>query len=110
METLFWLLFGHCLADFALQNEAMSAAKRRTSAHSCPWQIAMCAHAMIHAGFVTFFTSSIALGLLEFVFHFAIDFAKCEGFFGPGGRSGHRIWWIDQALHVGCKVGWAVFA
>jgi hypothetical protein len=105
--VLFALLIGHAVADFALQGAFLSAAKNRH--HSLRaffgekevpkglWIEALSAHSLIHAGAVWWVTGSVGLGLLEFVAHAGIDFAKCEGW---------TSFRIDQALHVGCKLVW----
>lgn len=116
----FWLLVGHCLADYPLQGEFLARAKDRNnkSMGFVPWQIALFAHSMIHAGFVAALTGSLWLGLAELAAHIAIDFAKCESWFGrapglvlnPYDRSHmvpeRRAFWIDQTLHVVCKLAW----
>jgi hypothetical protein len=99
VTTLFWLLVAHSLCDYPLQGEYLAAAKRRDSKLPTPWWIALTAHGFIHAGAVAFVTGSIALGLLELALHWAIDYMKCDGRFG---------FTTDQALHVGCKILWAI--
>lgn len=101
IEMLFWLLVAHSLADYPLQGEYLAAAKRRNSGHATPWWIALTAHSLIHAGFVAAITSSIVLGLCEFVAHWIIDYSKCRGDFG---------FTADKGMHVGCKLAWAAFA
>lgn len=113
MILFFWLMVGHALADYPLQGDFLARAKCRC-ATSFPWQIALTAHAMIHAGFVAGLTGSIYLGLGELVLHWIIDYAKCEGwlmYFGPlrnEDAASRRALWIDQALHAVCKAAWAV--
>lgn len=100
--TLFLLLVGHALADYPLQGDFLAKAKNRTAPITgVPWWQALAAHAAIHAGFVAVITGSVALGLAEFVAHFVIDDAKCRG---------RLSFNADQALHVACKVAWAVLA
>jgi hypothetical protein len=102
LTLMFWMLVGHAIADFALQTHELSSTKRRTSAGEMPWQVALTAHSIIHSGFVALITGSVFLGTLELLAHSAIDFAKCEGFLGRG----RRAMWVDQLLHVACKVTW----
>jgi hypothetical protein len=99
MIMFFWLMFGHCLADYPLQGNFLSTLKRRKPPYIGPglWVIGLPTHACIHAGSVLFFTQSPLLCALEFVTHAAIDFTKCEGHIG---------FRTDQALHVACKVTW----
>ena len=99
---LFWLLVGHAIADFTLQPDSLSSAKRRTAIGELPWQVALSAHSAIHAGFVALICGSVFLGMLELLAHSAIDYAKCEGWLGVG----RRAMWTDQLLHVLCKVTW----
>jgi hypothetical protein len=101
--VLFWLLVGHAVADYPLQNGPMATEKCRRSSsdlqRSVPWYYWLTAHALIHGGAVFWATGSLSLGLLETVVHWLIDFGKCEGWFGIH---------VDQALHVGCKVVWCL--
>lgn len=95
---LFWLLVGHALCDFPLQGNYLSAAKRAGAA-SMHWGWALTWHSMIHAGAVALVTGSVALGILELVSHWSIDFGKTRGKFSDS---------FDQALHVACKFAWLV--
>jgi hypothetical protein len=94
------LLIGHCLADFPLQGEYLAVFKNRhhreedSEKHEVVWPYVLTAHALIHMGAVWVITGSFILGLLEFVLHWVIDFAKCEKW---------TNYHIDQALHVLCK-------
>lgn len=98
MTLLFWLLVAHALADYPLQGDFLARAKNHvTPIPGVPWYQALGAHALIHAGAVAFLTHSLTLGLLEFIAHVAIDYAKCDG---------RTTLNQDQALHVGCKVLW----
>ena len=98
MDVFFLLLFGHALADFGLQSTHMIEHKNR---HRNPdtWYIYLAAHAVMHGGFVGFFTGSFALAILETIAHAAIDYAKCDGKFTLK---------IDQLLHIGCKGLWMI--
>jgi hypothetical protein len=98
---LFWLLVGHAVADYPLQGDFLAKAKNKwLPIAGVPWWIAMAAHCAIHAGVVALVTHNIILGCLEFTAHFGIDVLKC------GGRTNFTT---DQALHVICKVLWAVY-
>ena len=106
IETLFMLIFGHALADFVLQPDAMGYGKNRndkihdTESSLFPvWYYWLSAHAMVHGGIVFLITNSLWLALLEVVLHWITDFAKCEGWIGM-----HQ----DQTVHIGCKVGYAL--
>lgn len=106
VENLFMLIFGHALADFVLQPEAMGYGKNRNDKihdkeHSLfpNWWYWLTAHALVHGGIVFLITNNIWFGLAETVIHWLTDFSKCEG-------------WIsnnqDQGIHIGCKVGFAL--
>lgn len=99
---LFWLLFGHAIADYPLQGDFLARAKNRyLPIPGVPWYQAMLAHTIIHAGVVVMITGQPALGAAEFAAHFVIDDLKCSGKIGFN--------W-DQALHVVCKVVWVLLA
>lgn len=105
IENLFILIFGHALADFVLQPDAMGYGKNRNDKihdkeHSLfpVWWYWLTAHAMVHGGVVYLITDSLLLGVIESVIHWVTDFAKCEGWIGM-----HQ----DQAIHIGCKVAYA---
>lgn len=97
-ELLFALMVGHCIADYALQNDFVAQAKNHTTALGKQfWLWVLPAHGMIHAGFVYGITGSFVLGLFELAAHTIIDWLKCDG------RIGFNT---DQWLHVLCKVVW----
>ena len=105
LENLFMLIFGHALADFVLQPDAMGYGKNRndkihhTEDSLFPvWYYWLTAHSLIHSGVVFMITNSLLLALLEFVIHWFTDFAKCEGWIGL-----HH----DQAIHISCKIGYS---
>ncbi|GAA5483783.1 hypothetical protein Hsar01_03017 [Haloferula sargassicola] len=100
----FALIVGHAIADFALQGEFLSIAKNRhasldrffgkSPAPKGVWVHALTAHALIHVAPVWLITGSVALGVVELVLHWLIDFAKCEGW---------TSFTVDQLLHLVCK-------
>lgn len=98
---LFWLLFGHSLADYPLQGNFLSWAKRKNRPEGADhfWILALATHGCIHAGFVAAFTGSYWLAAFEFVTHIIIDYNKCAGRYGMK---------TDQALHVLCKILWVL--
>ncbi len=106
----FALVIGHVLADYPLQGRFLSMAKNRHADVSCLfggetpprgiWIHALTAHSLIQAGAVWWVTGSMALGLVELVLHWVIDFAKCENWMN---------FTVDQLLHVACKAGYAAF-
>jgi hypothetical protein len=109
MSVLFWLIVGHFVADFPLQTEWIAKYKNRHNASPAPpgqkqvpvWPWIMSAHAATHAGAVALATGSPLLGCAEFVAHWGIDWAKCEGHTGPN---------EDQILHLACKLVWFAVA
>lgn len=98
MDIFFLLIFGHALADFALQDQHMIDHKNKHK-HPETWAMYLAAHSVIHGGFVGFFTGSFVLAIAETVCHAAIDYLKCEG---------KLTLKVDQALHIGCKGLWII--
>lgn len=106
-ENVFMLVFGHALADFVLQPEAMGYGKNRNDKiHDNDqslfpvWYYWLTAHALVHGGIVYMITGNIWLGVLETVLHWITDFAKNEGWIGM-----HQ----DQGIHISCKIAYAFF-
>ncbi|MCS4088632.1 DUF3307 domain-containing protein [Rhizobium sp. BK176] len=100
-HVVFLLLAGHFFGDYAFQSAFIACGKnRKKPLEGTSWFHPMLAHCYIHGTFVYFFTGGcLTLALLEIVCHFAIDDAKCNGRFGEH---------VDQALHIGCKLLWAL--
>lgn len=98
-QVFFWLMVGHAVADCILNSATLSNDKNR---HVRPhlWLQAMTAHCLTNAGAVALATGSVRIGVNEFVAHFVIDSAKCEGWIGPR---------TDQCLHFACKVLWVLW-
>lgn len=102
----FKLLIGHAFADFVFQTEYIARNKNR---HAMPlgyepklhgpkqtiWPYVLTSHALVHGGIVWLITGSIWFGLAETILHWAIDFGKCEKWYGI-----HQ----DQAAHLTCKL------
>jgi hypothetical protein len=96
----FALAVSHALADFPLQGGYIAKQKNPATADSrSEMVVALGAHALIHAGAVWLVTGSQTLGCAELVLHALIDLAKGRGKFG---------FLTDQALHLLCKVLYAV--
>ena len=98
------LAIGHVLADFPLQGVFLSEVKNRHLQKSQPVNTRSPKgaldsgherHALIHCGLVWLITSSVILGPIEFVIHWIIDCAKCEGWIGFN---------TDQLLHYCSKL------
>lgn len=106
---LFFLLAGHALMDFSLQNDSMAVCKCRRSTsplqQAVPWYYWLTAHALLHGAAVGLviwlgyqdWNLAVGFAVAETLVHWLIDFGKCEKLY-----SIH----IDQGLHVLCKVAW----
>lgn len=106
LKLFFLLVFGHCLADTALQPDRMGRGKSRHNPidmNRVPvgqkpihlWWMQLTHHSMIHGGIVCIITGSLLFGIIEVMGHWIIDFFKCESKYSPYG---------DQALHLGMKL------
>ena len=108
LELFLLLMMGHAVADFALQTDWIAFNKSR---HVTPkgydpekhgplqkmWPYVLGAHALIHGAMVYLVLQNPLLAFLESVSHFAIDFGKCEKWYGIH---------TDQFAHFFCKVLW----
>lgn len=98
VEMLIFMLGAHALLDYPLQGDWLSKAKNPTL-NLVPgetiWPMALGSHVLIQALGVKIVTGSWTFAALEFVIHFATDYAKCRGAFGYN---------VDQIIHVGTKV------
>ena len=87
------LLGAHWLADYPLQGQFLSDAKRIGPLRFYH----LVAHAGIQGAGVAFVTGNAWLGLAEWAAHTIIDEAKARG---------KTTFALDQALHITCKVVW----
>lgn len=107
LQALFALAIGHALADFPFQGEFLAMCKNqrhliRLKDPNLPptmWVTCMTAHCLIHAGMVWIVTGSSLLGVIEFVIHWLLDLAKCEG---------RTDFSFDQCLHIACKIVYVI--
>jgi hypothetical protein len=100
MQAFVLLILGHFVADYPLQTDFVAKFKcRKASLEAVPWYYVMTGHCATHAVAVYLVTGSLLLALCELVAHWIIDVCKCEGW-----TNIH----VDQALHVVCKVAWAI--
>ena len=107
LETALLLVIAHGIADFTLQPAAMVAGKNRhNEVHKQAdrdfpaWYYWMTAHSLNHGFAVYLVTGSFTFCIIESTLHWIFDYLKCEG----------RInFHQDQALHLGCKVGYCFF-
>lgn len=106
MNVLFLLFAGHALCDYPLQGDFLARGKNPTNPiPGIPWQQCLFAHSLIHAGMVLVITQSLWLASAELVIHAATDYAKCVGWFGAAPAKAFNV---DQAIHFGCKIVWAL--
>jgi len=107
VQLFFALVIGHAVADFPLQGEYLAIGKNRRFLMRLKdparppelWVYCMGAHCLIHSGAVWLITGSAALGAVEFVLHWGLDQAKCEG---------KTTFGVDQWGHVVCKAGYTL--
>lgn len=106
-QLFFALAIGHAVADFPLQGDFLATCKNRRylvslndpSRPPAMWLPCMAAHCLIHAGVVWLVTRSCLLAVVEFVLHWALDWAKCQG----------RTTFVqDQALHYLSKIAYVI--
>ena len=110
-QWTYLLLAGHSLADTALQPNTMSSGKyrvrtinpRRVPVGQTPmklWVMWLTHHAMVHGLIVYLITQSFALGIIETITHWIIDFGKCESLYNP---------YVDQGLHIIMKLVYVLY-
>ena len=87
----------HFVCDFALQPDRMAVEKVRGMDVTLDWRWWLTAHAATHGLAVSLLTGVPLLGLAEWTFHALIDWLKGRRMFSL---------FVDQALHVGCKIAW----
>jgi hypothetical protein len=92
---LIYLIFGHYLGDFALQNDFVAKFKAPGSAPF--WFHVMTGHCAIHAGIVFMATHNPVASVGEFIAHFLTDSLKCKGTLSFN---------QDQLIHIVCKIIW----
>ena len=98
-----WLLLamGHFLGDFGLPSDRMAVEKCARRDATLPWPWWLTAHGAIHGLLVAVITGLPLLGLAEWLAHVLVDHGKCRGRYGLN---------TDQALHLLCKLAWALIA
>ena len=102
VRLLILLFAGHALCDYPLQGDYLAKSKnQKLCGDSAGLQLHLFYHAMIQGAMVLLVTSSSVLAIAEILIHGITDWAKCEG--KITGR-------VDQAIHIGCKLAWALIA
>ena len=104
---LFALIIGHAMADYPLQGKFLAIRKNRhikpleygADVPSAIWVYCLSAHSLVHAGAAWLVTGSALYGLIEFLLHWIIDFAKCEKW-----TNFHQ----DQGLHLLSKLAYVL--
>lgn len=100
IELFALLLFAHFLFDYPLQGDWLARAKNRSDPiPHVPWYQAMFAHTAMHGMAVWIITGIPLLGLAEMAIHWITDDLKLQG---------ELTFNQDQAIHIVCKVVWAV--
>jgi hypothetical protein len=111
VTLLFLFIIGHAVADYPLQIDSMARGKNRNRPldfSKIPegqkpvkhvWVYWLSAHSLTHAGAVFIISQNIYLAFAEFIFHWIIDFLKCENYTTID---------QDQALHILCKIAWCL--
>jgi len=104
MKLFLALICAHVFGDFVFQSDIMAKLKNR---HNKPdwipnhqkyvlcWPYWLTAHAIIHGACLYYVTSSLMCAIIEVIFHWFIDFLKCEGKTNP-----HE----DQVYHIFLKI------
>ena len=99
IETVFWLLVAHFLADYPLQTPEMGKYKNKRNQPSPPdskakpvsvWPAYLTAHAFVHAGLAALVVG-VPIGALVGVCHWVQDYLKCEIQYSPN---------LDQLIHM----------
>lgn len=105
MLLLWKLVVSHAVMDFWAQSDALAKMKNRRNKWTPPpgqefqtvWPYALTSHALMHGAGVYVAGGSFGLAIAETVAHWAIDFGKCENWYGIH---------MDQGLHMFCKIVW----
>lgn len=108
IEILFMMLFLHALGDFALQSESMAKGKNKHlkpeyipegQKYKITWFYWLSAHAFIQGGLIFIFFPVVWIAITEVIFHFVLDFLKCENITNPH---------IDQISHILLRIIYSV--
>lgn len=98
IETIFWLLCAHFIADYPLQSPEMGKYKNKKNTPTPPkgakpvpvWIAYLTAHGFIHASLSALVVGPL-FGFIIGVFHFTQDYFKCKIQYSPN---------LDQIIHI----------
>ena len=108
VETIFWLVVVHFVADYPLQTPEMGKYKNRRNQPTPPdskakpvsvWVAYLTSHAFVHAG-LSALVVGVPVGLLIGGLHWIQDYFKCKIQYSPN---------LDQVIHVGILIIMALF-
>lgn len=97
LEMLLYLIAAHFVCDYPLQGDFLAKAKAVGPLRV--WHLL--GHATIHGAAVCLVTGSVWLGLCELTVHACFDELKVRG---------ETTFGEDQAMHIFCKITWALGA
>jgi hypothetical protein len=100
-DLVAFLAMAHCVADYPLQTDRIAVEKCPGCDSTLNWRWWLCAHAGVHGFFVVLITGLPILGVGEWILHVLIDYGKCRKLYNLV---------VDQALHIACKILWAVIS
>lgn len=97
IETIFWLICAHAIADYALQTPEIGKFKNKRNKPTPPkgarfipvWPAYLTAHALIHAGLTALVVGPL-FGMVIGISHWIQDYMKCQIQYSPN---------LDQAIH-----------
>ena len=99
VETIFWLLVAHFIADYPLQTVEMGKYKNKRNQAAPPdkkaktvsvWFAYLTSHAFVHAGLSALIVG-FPFGLLIGFIHWVQDYLKCKYQYSPN---------LDQIIHI----------
>jgi len=99
IETLFWLLVAHFIADYPLQTPEMGKYKNKRNQPLPPdskakpvkvWIAYLTSHAFVHAG-LSALVVGVPLGIVVGMCHWIQDYLKCKTQYSPN---------LDQIIHI----------
>lgn len=103
IDLLWWLIVGHFLCDYPLQNDYLAVHKNPiiNGKKNSEWFICLFAHSSIHTLPVMWLTGRVELAMVMLVTHMIIDYVRCKQWIH---------FWQDQFLHIVVVIGIAMYA